>query len=474
MKPLGLFLPFLVLSISLFSSTANAQTQLWGMTSGGGQYDAGVIFNTDSSGNYQIVQNSFLPGDGNNPLFTNLIQANDGMLYGLTYKGGTSDSGALFQYDPATSVYSKKFDFDGPLNGSKPLGSLMQASNGLLYGMAYKGGTHDKGVLFQYDPATYTFTKKLDFDGTTTGCYPHGSLMQASDGMLYGMTVQGGVNDKGVLFQFDPISSTFSKKIDLDSINGSNPLGALMQAKDGKLYGLTCTGGVNDMGVLFQYDANASTYTKKVDFTGITNGNNPIGFLIQANDGKMYGMTNRGGTNDMGVLFQFDPVTSQCNKKLDFDSINGSYPYGSLLQASDGNIYGMTELGGIYGLGILFQYDPTSSTFAKKFDFDGTNGSLPYGSLIEINASNSGVIDYSDPATQLSIYPNPNRGEFTIRSTKEGSYSLVNIFGQTVRSINLNSANDYRINIKGLRNGIYSIIGFSKDRITRQNIVITK
>ena len=61
-----------------------AQTQLWGMTNGGGQYGAGAIFSTDSTGNNETVQHSFSQLDGSKPLFTNLVQADDVMLYGMT------------------------------------------------------------------------------------------------------------------------------------------------------------------------------------------------------------------------------------------------------------------------------------------------------------------------------------------------------------------------------------------------------
>ena len=68
----------------LISPKVNAQSQLWGMTSEGGQYGAGTIFNTDSSGNNQTIQYSLFQHEGAKPLFTNLMQASDGMLYGMT------------------------------------------------------------------------------------------------------------------------------------------------------------------------------------------------------------------------------------------------------------------------------------------------------------------------------------------------------------------------------------------------------
>jgi uncharacterized repeat protein (TIGR03803 family) len=391
MKPTQLFAKAVILiSIFWITPVCNAQTQvkqLWGMTPKGGQYGGGTIFKTDSSGNNQSVEYNFVvQNEGANPQYTQLTQASDGKLYGMTTNGGTNNKGVLFQYDPATSICAKKLDFVGTTNGANPSGSLIQASDGKLYGMTTSGGANNKGVLFQYDPATSICVKKLDFAGATNGANPSGYLIQASDGKLYGMTNYGGANGAGVLFQYDPATSTYTKKLDFAGItNGSYPSGSLIQASDGKLYGMTKNGGVNNFGVLFQYDPVASTYTKKLDFAGTTNGEYPWGSLIQASDGKLYGMTTSGGANNKGVLFQFDPGTSICTKKIDFTgTTNGANPNGSLLQASDGKLYGMTTYGGTNNKGVLFQFDPATSTFTSKLDFAGsTNGNTPWGSLMQ-------------------------------------------------------------------------------------------
>ena len=130
----------------------------------------------------------------------------------MTAYGGTDSRGVLFEYNPSTNGYTKKFDFDGTARGAIPYESLLEASNGKLYGMTCYGGSSGYGVLFEYDPASNTYTKKLDFDGTNNGRYPNGGLMQASNGKLYGMASSGGVNDYGVLFEYDPSTNAYTKK----------------------------------------------------------------------------------------------------------------------------------------------------------------------------------------------------------------------------------------------------------------------
>lgn len=393
---------------------SEAQTELWGMTAGGGQYNAGTIFKTDGSGNNQIIEHSFYQIEGKIPGRTKLIQASDGMFYGTTTSGGSRNLGIIYQFDPISNVYSKKHEFSLTVNGRAPIGALLQATDGKIYGVA-SGGTVTPfiyGVLYQYDIVTNTYTKKLDFV-PANGSFPTGTLVQHSDGNIYGTTRNGGSNSKGVIFQYDPVTNIYTKKIDFSGVaDGSNPYGELMQASDGTLYGMTALGGINNKGTIFQYDPITNVITKKFDFDGTTNGSTPYGTLTQANDGMFYGMTYDGGTNNYGVIFQYDPVLNIFTKKIDFVGTNGLLPQGSLMQASDGKLYGMTELGGaVMGNGILFQYDPLTNTLVNKFEFDnGLHGGEPLSTFMQAsdgklyglsqNGLNyAGVMFQYDPAT---------------------------------------------------------------------------
>jgi uncharacterized repeat protein (TIGR03803 family) len=373
-------------SIFLFQ-LSHAQTQLWGTTCNGGNSGAGVIFKTDGTGKNESPEYSFVvQTNGANPSYSSLIQASDGFLYGLTASGGANNQGVLYQFDPATYAYSVKIHFAGALNGGSPQGSLVQASDGKLYGMTSTGGTFNMGVLFQYDPATGTLINKLDFAGASNGNNPYGSLIQATDGKLYGMTSVGGVNNNGVLFQYDPIASSVTTKLDFaGAANGRNPYGSLVQASDGKIYGMTQNGGLYDQGVLFQFDPANGSFVKYHDFGATaTESTNPRGTLIQSSDGKLYGMTSYGGANGGGVLFESDPATLTYNKRYEFGSSSGSSPFGSLCQASDGKMYGLTRSGGTFNHGVLFQFDPLSSVYTKKNEFSSSaDGFNAWGSLMQ-------------------------------------------------------------------------------------------
>jgi uncharacterized repeat protein (TIGR03803 family) len=383
-----LFLFFLINQKSI------AQTEIWGMATTYGKFNGGAIFKTDSSGNNLAIRHNFFKYEGTNPSQTKLLQATDGKLYGLTH-GDNGDGGGsiLFQYDPVTDTFIKKIQFGRyPYNGTgtKPAGSLIQATDGMLYGMTEDGGTNATGVIFQYNPMTDVYTKKFEFSLDSTGRIPKGSLMQASDGKLYGLCMRGGagINNVGVLFQYDINTNTYSVKykfLSSNSANGGTPVGDLIEAADGKLYGMTTGGGLTDKGVLFQYDPTTEVFTKKIDFMGASNGQWPQGSLLAAADGKLYGMTTFGGANTYGVLFQYDPITSVFTKKMDFlGGTNSQWPYGSLMEAADGKLYGTVSVGGTTGKGVLFQYDYINNVYVKKIDFNGAqNGSEPRGTLVQ-------------------------------------------------------------------------------------------
>ncbi len=371
-----------------------AQT-LYGTTYNGGNDGVGTINKFIPATNNLIVAKSFESSVNGFYPTGSLLQASDGKLYSMTYTGGSINAGTIFSFDPSSFTYTKLKDFDA-VNGFIPVGSLIQASDGKLYGMTNGGGSSSVGVIFSFDPSSSTYTKLKDFDNTN-GAHPNGSLMQASNGKLYGMTSGGGSSSVGVIFSYDLSSSTYTRLKDFDNTDGAYPGGNLMQASDGKLYGMAGGGGSLGNGVIFSFDPLSSTFTKLKDFDGI-HGGRPVGSLIQASDGRLDGMALIGGSLGNGVIFSFDPSSSIYTRLHDFDGTNGALPYGNLLQASDGKLYGMTRDGGSSRLGVIFSYDLSSSTYTKLQDFHGTNGAYPsHGSaFIEVKECIAGTTWYKD------------------------------------------------------------------------------
>jgi len=356
--------------------------KLVGTTYSGGTNAMGTVFEYSISNNTLVKKLDFNGSNGSYPIGG--LRLADNSLYGNTLTGGPTDEGVVFKLITTTYAFIKIVDLSGNTTGSYPHGSITRGSNGILYGTTTEGGANAAGALFQIDPITDTFTKLWDFSTSATGRYPFATLMQAKNGKLYGTTTQGGTSDRGTLFEFDITSKILTKLADFkDGIEGEGPLGTLMAASNGKIYGATAYGGANGYGVLFECDPAVSggTFQKKIDFNGTSNGNRPVHAPVEVN-GKLYGTTEMGGTDDKGTLYAYDLISGSITKKIDFNGTDkGTQPTG-LIKAPNNKLYGMTMQGGVYTQGVIYEYDPASNTFAKKVDFKAaTNGSYPYGNL---------------------------------------------------------------------------------------------
>lgn len=363
--------------------------QMWGMTRGGGTDNIGTIFSMSSAGNnFQKRYDFTLTNPGKTPLYTSLTEFN-GKFYGVTSKGGFDDVGVIFEWDPLTNIYSKKMDFISA-NGSFPNGSLALYNN-KFYGLTSKGGASDLGVVFEWNPVSNIYTKKIDLT-VANGTSPDGSLT-LNNGKFYGLTSAGGISGVGVIFEWNPLTNIFIKKIDLVSSTGGQPHGDLT-FNAGKFYGLTSNGGVSNGGVIFEWDPTTNIYLKKIDLNS-SNGNIPYGSLT-INADKGYGMTMSGGLNGLGVIFEWDIQSNTYTKKIDFSVTEGGGPFGNLTLIN-GVYFGMTKFGGNIpsDSGVVFKWDPNTNIYEKKISFIGSGtGVSPQGSLTLSNGKLYGMTSY--------------------------------------------------------------------------------
>jgi len=120
----------------------------------------------------------------------------------------------------------------------------VEASNGKLYGMTSFGAPGNYGLLYEYDISGMgTYTAKVNFQHTTER-NPEGSLIETSPGILYGLSKSGGATGHGTICRYDISADTTSVEYDLNNTpSGREPTGDLMKASNGKLYGMTPKGG---------------------------------------------------------------------------------------------------------------------------------------------------------------------------------------------------------------------------------------
>ena len=241
----------------------------------------------------------------------------------------------------ASSVYTDLFDFAGA-NGSQPAAALT-LNGGVFYGTAQAGGASGAGVIFAFDPSSSTYTVVHDFTGGLGGTNP-GAELALSGGVFYGTTVLGGLFNNGLIFSFDPSSSTYTSvhSFAIGGAGGVNPLAGLT-LNGGVFYGTTFNGGTFASGVIYSFNPSGSIFAVVHNFDG-TNGSNPQAELILSG-GVFYGTTLNGGTNNKGVIYSFDPSSSTYTVVHNFDSANGANPQAGLTLSS-GVFYGTTQSGG--------------------------------------------------------------------------------------------------------------------------------
>jgi uncharacterized repeat protein (TIGR03803 family) len=408
MKAIYIFRFLLLIAFLLCNKPARAQGfEIYGLSQSGGYYKGGAIYKNTDQGTFRAIK-SLVRVDGFRPQST-LCLTSGGKLYGTTPYGGRYGFGILYEWDPLTGNYTKKFDFDDTTSGKGPLNALIQAANQKLYGLAFYSapGTIQppvKGFLFEWDPETDRYSKKVDLS-YENGCGWYGSLVEAENGLIYGITSSGGNEDMGTIFEWDPVNNSLTKKLDFnDTLNGAHAQSAMVQSENGKFYGMTREGGINGLGVLFEWDPVTGDFNKLIDFDGSCFGSHPEGSLVKADNGKYYGLTYDGGLNNCGVLFEWDPNERKFTKKMDFGN-EKIFPRGSLTKLMNGRLLGTTYEG------VFFEWNPANDDFKMvRNEDDWQKGYAFNGSMIQLESGkvygtseNGGITRLWAPSTSDGI-----------------------------------------------------------------------
>ena len=337
-------------------------------------------------------------------------QGRDGRLYGTTSYGGFRNGApgppaAFVRFDHSTqnlTIYHRFNDFEGQnVSGGVTLGS-----DNYFYGTTSSAG--DCGLLYRIT-VNGTYTVLHNFSGGSDGCGPMGPPIEATDGNFYGTTsaviyklTRNG--DFSVIHIFDPSASLYWGP-------------SLMQGSDGKLYVNTGWGGGTGTGLgggagcgsllkVSLYGALQASYS----FPCAPGGETPnAGALAQASDGNFYGATLIGGSSGVGNLYQLTPafgVTSLYS--FGTNQYEGAGPNGSLVQGTDGILYGATSgsFNAPYGgSGTLFQWS-FSTGFRQLYGFPEITD-YNYNKIVSVGAGlmqhTSGLF-YGSTTTGGSVY----------------------------------------------------------------------
>lgn len=384
--------------------------------------------------------------DGTNPQYMVPTQGFDGNFYGTAQLGGTGGPGCtfgcgtVFRTTPQGNL-TTLYDFCSEPNcadGSEPLGSLIQASDGELYGTTADGGVFGEGTVFKITAAgklttLYSFCALAN---CADGQGPYAGLVQATNGNFYGTTTRG----SGTIFEITPAGK-------LTTLSYADfPSGTLVQGRNGNFYGENEGGEGTDVGSIFEVTA-AGKVTTLFRF-GLPAGAYPNGGLIQGINGDFYGVTYTGGNINYdscpnwgcGTVFEMTPagkLTTLYNFCAQTNCADGAEPMGPLVQATDGNFYGATMMGGFGGNGTLFEITP-GGTLTTLHTFctlpSCPDGFWPFAGLLQAtNGSFYGTTYGNNTGSPYGTLFNLSTGlgpfvKTQPTSAKEGA--AVGIFGQ--------------------------------------------
>ncbi|MEQ9593232.1 MAG: T9SS type A sorting domain-containing protein [Cyclobacteriaceae bacterium] len=367
--------------------------KLLGLCQSGGANDEGAIFEYDvASSAFSIKIDFDIKVKSSKESF---IMGSDGQVYGFAAGGGTSKSGSIYRYDPTAISVTELYSFNALDIGYYPE-DLIQSVTGKLYGVNKGGGVYGAGTLFEMDPNTYLVTPLVQFKPKPGGgsgrvatsinandiSSPH-ALIQASNGKLYGRTNNGGDDGRGVIFEYDPIELTFEVKAhftEMTGNNGSGTRGGLLEV-NGKLYGACRRAGPSGGGTIFEFDISTSSFSAIADL-GAIGISEPNSNLVLSSNGKLYGVSNAGGTNGKGTIYEYDIINEIATVKVNFNDVSGVAAFGGLAVAADDKLLGMTYAGGASGKGEIYEYVPSSNTYTTLASFDGIAAGNPTNDLL--------------------------------------------------------------------------------------------
>ncbi|HEX5155184.1 MAG TPA: choice-of-anchor tandem repeat GloVer-containing protein [Parafilimonas sp.] len=437
------------------SITEGTDGNLYGMTYGGGTNNIGTIIKISKTGSGFTVLRSFTYGTDGGYTRGDLIQATDGFLYGMTAAGAVNGYGAIFKIKTTGASFSVIRNLSGA-DGTGPNGSLMQHTDGFLYGLAYGSGAHGGGTFFKISTAG-VFTRLYSFTPDTDGGNPEGGVIAGTDGDLYGLTTDGGPNFGGTAFKVTT-AGAFTLLAGFNGATlGNTPYESLVRGNDIALYGTTSNGGTKQYyGTIFKICAGNTTVLHSFDATG----GNPKGSLVQANNGIFYGTTEIGGTNNAGVIFKITKSGTYTVLKNLAGATDGDSPNGSLIQATDGNLYGMNYSGGMNSGGTIFKIT-LSGTLTVLRHLASADGYYPYGALVQGTdgnfygctstggANGGGTIFKITPAGTFTVLRNLANGDGTNPQCNLVQHSNGNFYGTTTQGGNNGGGTIFRITSAG-------------------------
>jgi uncharacterized repeat protein (TIGR03803 family) len=239
--------------------TVDSKGNLYGTTEEGGAHYWGTVFELAASGTENVLYSFTAGADGASPLGGVILDA-QGNLYGTTSLGGNNWAGVAYELTPSgtETVLASFCSQPNCIDGANPNAGLILDAQGNFYGTTAGGGAYGYGTVFKLSP-TGEETVLHSFSGTPDGAAPYGGLVMDNQGNLYGTTYGGGNSTMdcydqgcGTTFKVTPSGSEtvlYNFCSQSNCSDGALPTAAMVFDGQGNLYGTTTAGGIGVCGV---------------------------------------------------------------------------------------------------------------------------------------------------------------------------------------------------------------------------------
>jgi uncharacterized repeat protein (TIGR03803 family) len=353
------------------------------------------------TGTYKVLHNFTGTSDGAYPV-TPLALDKAGNLYSMTGGAGSGSGCPTFGCGTAFELSQRNGHWGvmpiaefSSSNGNTPgpIGSIVVDAKGNVYWTDQAGGdpSCDCGAVLELTKTggVWTQTTLYSFLGGSDGRGPDSGLVQDKTGNLYGTTGSGGSANNGTVFELvlNPDASWTYKLIYsfTSQLDGGFPLGQITVDAAGNVYGTTGGGGLFSYGTVYKLSPSSGGWTLTTIYNFTLDFGNQQQQLGVAIDGKgnLYGVTQYGGEYQLGTVYQLTPAVGYWNQSVlhTFTGNNdGAFPRGQLTIDQSGAVYGTAVYGGIHQFGTVYKLVRAKSgqwNAHVLHSFGGVDGDAP-------------------------------------------------------------------------------------------------
>ncbi|MBS0432959.1 MAG: hypothetical protein JSS21_11230, partial [Proteobacteria bacterium] len=228
--------------------------------------------------------------------------------------------------------------------------------------LMFAAGHADAGTPLKNSRILYSFCPSGD--PCHGGSYPT-DLVRGPDGAYYGVALEGGIRDAGVVFRSDPVTLAVSVVHRFNPLSeGSHPLW-LTVGSDGNLYGTLTSDGPTGFGNIFRLTLSGE-FTELHPFDQYDWANSA---MVEDGEGNWFGLLHT-DTLDGDVIYKITPdgIFSILHT---FESVGGVAA--GVVLASDNNLYGVTPYKGKYNNGMAYRLTGDGD-FIDLHDFTDVEG----------------------------------------------------------------------------------------------------